>query len=56
MRANGYDKSSSVNVGVQTDFCELKSEIEAEKDEFKEMVCKIIFENYIYNKFYILFY
>lgn len=49
MRTNGYDKSSFVNVGVQTDFCE-KSEVEIEKDEFKEMVCK----NYIYNKFYIL--
>lgn len=49
MKANGYDKSSSISVGVQTDFCE-KLKAETEKDEFKEMVC----ENYIYNKFYIL--
>lgn len=39
MRANGYDKSPSVSVGVQTDFYELESEAETEKDEFKEMVC-----------------
>ncbi|XP_003702013.2 RAB11-binding protein RELCH homolog isoform X1 [Megachile rotundata] len=39
MRANGYDKSPSVSVGVQTDFCEL--EPETEKDEFKEMVKKV---------------
>lgn len=40
MKANGYDKLPSVSVGVQTDFCELEPETEAEKDEFKEMVCR----------------
>lgn len=40
MKANGYDKLPSVSVGVQTDFCELEPETEAEKDEFKEMVGK----------------
>lgn len=41
MRANGYDRSPSVSVGVQTDFCELEPETETEKDEFKEMVKKV---------------
>lgn len=41
MKANGYDKLPSVSVGVQTDFCELEPETEAEKDEFKEMVKKV---------------
>ncbi|CAK9833252.1 RAB11-binding protein RELCH, partial [Anthophora retusa] len=39
MRANGYDKLPSVSVGVQTDFCEIESEVE--KDKFKEMVKKV---------------
>ncbi|XP_076750646.1 RAB11-binding protein RELCH homolog isoform X2 [Xylocopa sonorina] len=41
MRANGYDKSSSVSVGVQTDLCDLELEAELDKDEFKEMVKKV---------------
>ncbi|CAL7935188.1 unnamed protein product [Xylocopa violacea] len=41
MRANGYDKSPSVSVGVQTDLCDLELETELDKDEFKEMVKKV---------------
>ncbi|XP_017887570.1 RAB11-binding protein RELCH homolog isoform X1 [Ceratina calcarata] len=41
VRANGYDKLPSVNVGVQTDFCEMETEMEVEKDEFREMVKKM---------------
>lgn len=43
MRANGYDKSPSVNVGVQTDFVfedvEVEVEVEEEKNESQELVC-----------------
>ncbi|XP_076170747.1 RAB11-binding protein RELCH homolog isoform X1 [Ptiloglossa arizonensis] len=39
MRANGYDKSPSASVSVQTDFC--VEESETEKAEFKQMVKEI---------------
>lgn len=46
VRANGYDKSPSASVGVQTDFFD--TEDKAENDEFKQMVCR----NHLYSKVY----
>lgn len=37
MRANGYDKSPSVSIAVQTDF--VVEEVEEQKDDSQEMVC-----------------
>lgn len=54
MKANGYDRLPSVSVGVQTDFCELEPETETEKDEFKEMVCSLYLEHFVFNSYDLL--